>query len=84
MKSTAVTVAATPTLIIPADNKNRDIYLHSSTGSTYIGGSTVSSSTGLHLPNGTTMTVFVPASETLYAVTAASTHTMVVLTPDLD
>lgn len=84
MKSTAVTVASTPTLIVPADNKNRDIYLHSSTGSTYIGGSTVSSQTGLHLPNGTTMTVFIPASETLYAITAASTHTMVVLTPDLD
>lgn len=84
MKSTAVTVSTTATLVVPADNQNRNIHLHSGTGSVYIGGSNVTSSTGLHLPNGSTLSLFVPTNETLYAITGSSTQTMIVLTPDGD
>lgn len=84
MKSVATTVTTTATLICAADNQNRTVYLHSGTGSVYIGGSDVTSSTGVHLPNGTAMSLFIPANETLYAITSASSQTLVTLTPNVD
>lgn len=84
MKSIATTVTTSPTLVIAADNKERHCYVHSGTGSVYIGNSTVTSSTGLHLPNGTTMALVIPANETLYAVAGSSSQTMITLTPDVD
>jgi hypothetical protein len=84
MKSTAVTVTTQPTLVIAADNIPRHCYLHSSSGSLYIGGNDVSAANGLHLPNNTTIELFVPTNETVYAITSSSSHTMRVLTPDVD
>lgn len=84
MKSTAVTVTTSPTLLIAADNQSRVCYLHSGSGSVYIGGADVSSSTGIHLPNGTTIEITMPINETIYGITSSSTQTMRVLTPDLD
>ncbi len=84
MKSTAVTVTTQPTLVIAADNIPRHCYLHSSSGSLYIGGNDVSAANGLHLSNGTTIELFVPTNETVYAITSSSSHTMRVLTPDVD
>ena len=84
MKSTAITVTTTATLIVAADNIARTCYLHSSSGSLYVGGSDVTASNGLHLSNGSTIELFVPTNETVYAITSASSHTMRVLTPDVD
>jgi hypothetical protein len=84
MKSAAVTVTTSPTLVITADNQNRICYLHSGTGSIYIGGADVTASTGIHLPNGTTMEITVPFNQTIYGITSASTHTVRVMTPDGD
>ena len=84
MKSVAHTVTTTATLVCAADDQNRTVYIHSGTGSVYIGGSNVTSSTGIHLPNGTTMQLFIPAKETLYAITASASQTMITLTPDTD
>jgi len=84
MKSFATTVTTTPTLIVPADNINRTVYLHTGTGSVYIGGSDVTSADGVHLQNGTTIQLFIPLSETLYAVTGSSSQTLITLTPDSD
>jgi len=84
MKSFATTVTTTPTLIVPADNINRTVYLHTGTGSVYIGGSDVTSTDGVHLQNGTTIQLFIPLNETLYAVTSASSQTLITLTPDSD
>ncbi len=84
MKSAAVTVTTSPTLVVAADNIPRTCYLHSSSGSLYIGGSDVTTSNGLHMPNNTTLEIFVPTNETIYAITTSSTHTMRVLTPDVD
>jgi hypothetical protein len=83
MKSIAVTVTTSATLVVAADNFPRTCYLHSSSGSIYIGGSDVTTSNGLHLTNGSTLEVFVPTNETIYAISAGS-HTIRVLTPDLD
>lgn len=84
MKSIAVTVATTVTLIVAADNRPRICYLHSTSGSTYLGDSAVTVSSGLHLPNNTTMTVEVPFGETLYGITNTGTTNIRVLTPDVD
>lgn len=84
MIATAVTVGTTATLIVEPDNKNRVVYLHSGTGSIYIGGSDVTSSTGVHLTNGTTIEIALPLGESIYGITAASSQTMRVLTPDRD
>jgi len=84
MKTSAITVTTTATLLIAADNQNRVCYLHSGTGSTYVGGSDVTAATGIHLSNGTTMEIVVPINQTVYGITSASTHTMRVLTPDID
>lgn len=84
MKSAAVTVTTSPTLLIAADNQNRVCVLHSGTGSIYIGGADVTSSTGIHLSNGTTIEITMPINQTLYGITNSSTHTIRVLTPDLD
>lgn len=84
MISSLISVTTSATLIVSADDVPRTVYVHSSSGSIYLGGSTVTSSTGLHLPNNTTLTVFIPAKETLYAITSAGTNTARVLTPDTD
>jgi hypothetical protein len=83
MKSIAVTVTDSPTLVVTADNIPRRCYLHSSSGSLYIGGSDVTLENGLHMSNNTTLEIFVPTNEKIYAV-SAGTHTMRVLTPDVD
>jgi hypothetical protein len=84
MKSVAVTVAVTPTLLIAADNQPRTCYLHSTSGSTFLGGSTVTVNTGLVLPNNVTITVVVPFGESLYAVTNVVPTDVRVLTADPD
>lgn len=84
MKSTAVTVTTSPTLLISADNQNRICYLHSTSGSTYLGDSGLTISTGLHLPNNQTIEIHLPLGETLYGITNSGTTNVRVLTPDLD
>jgi len=84
MKTSAITVGTTATLLIAADNKERICYFHSGTGSIYVGGSDVTAATGIHLPSNTTMQLNVPFNETIYGITSASTQTMRVLTPDVD
>lgn len=84
MKSIAVTVTTSPTLVVAADNIPRHCYLHSSSGSLYIGGEDVTTANGLHLTNGSTIELFVQTNETVYAISGSSSHTMRVLTPDVD
>ena len=84
MKTSAVIVTTSATLLIDADNLPRVCYLHSGTGSIYVGGSDVTSATGIHFPNNTTMEINVPFNETIYGITASGSHTMRVLTPSVD
>ena len=84
MKSNAVTVTTSATLLINADNQNRVCYLHSTSGSTYLGDSAVTVSTGLHLPNNQTIEIHLPLGQTLYGITGSGTTDVRVLTPDLD
>lgn len=84
MKSIAVTVTTSPTLLIAADNQNRICWLHTTSGSTYLGNSAVTSSSGLHLENNSTMEIHLPLGETLYGVTNTGTTDVRVMTPDGD
>jgi len=84
MKSVAVTVTTSPTLLIAADDQNRICYLHTTSGSSYLGDSTVTSSSGLHLPNNQTIEIHLPLGETLYGVAGTGTTNVRVLTPDSD
>jgi len=85
VKSAAVTVGTTATLLFAADNKNRNIYIHNGGGAkVYIGGSNVTTSNGYHLANNESFDVFIPLGETFYGVVASGTNDVIVLTPDLD
>jgi len=84
MKTSAVTVTTSATLLIAADNQPRICYLHSGSGSVYIGGSDVTAATGIHLTNGTTIEISVPFNETIYGICSSGTNTMRVLTPSVD
>ena len=84
MKSLAITVTTSPTLVVAADNQPRICYLHSTSGSTYLGDSAVTVSSGLHLPNNATITIQVPFGETLYGITNTGTTNVRLLTPDVD
>ena len=85
MHSEKVTVATTATVIVPADDKPRTIYIHNAGGAKiYVGGSSVTTTTGFHIGNGESQELFVPTNEKLYAVVASSTNDIQVLTPDLD
>jgi hypothetical protein len=84
MKSVAVTVTTSPTLLIAADNQNRICYLHSTSGSTYLGNSAVTSSSGLHLENNSTIEIHLPLGESLYGIATGGSTDVRVLTPDGD
>ena len=85
MISKAVSVTTSPTLILPADNIPRTVYIHNSGGAKiYLGGADVSVANGFHLSNAESQDIFVPTNEKLYGIVASSTNTIIILTPDLD
>lgn len=85
MKSVAVTVATTATLIVAADDQNRWIYIHNAGGAKiYVGNADVTTSTGYHIGNGESQQIFIPSKETLYGVVASSTNVINVMTPNTD
>lgn len=85
MKSSAVTVGTTATLIVAADDINRVVYLHNSGGQTvYIGNGDVTTTTGFHLGNNENQEIVLPLRQTLYGVVSANTNEIIVLKPDTD
>ena len=85
MISNSVTVGTTAILVVPADDKNRTVYLHNAGGGkVYLGGSNVTSTTGFHLNNNEATELFVPLKETVYGISASGTNAVIVLTPDAD
>lgn len=86
MKSVAVTVGTSPTLLVAADDKYRKVYVHvTSNAAVYLGNSSVTTSTGLETEKHTSPIEFeVPSKETIYAVCVADTVNVRVMTPDVD
>ncbi len=78
-------MGTTAVLVVAADDITRNVYLHNAGGGkVYLGGSVVTSTTGFHLGNGESISLFVPARETLYAISASGTNAVTVLSPDSD
>lgn len=85
MKSSSVTVGTTAILLVSADDKNREVYLHNAGGGkVYLGGPAVTSTDGFHLSNNEALTLFVPLKESLYGISASGTNAVIVLAPDSD
>ena len=86
MKSAAVTVGTTATLLVAADDIARTVYVHVVGNSiVYLGNSTVTTSTGLATEKHTApIALFVPHRETIYAIVAAGTEDVRILTPNVD
>ena len=80
MEANKFTVNTTAVKIVTAEPMTRTVYIHSSTGSVYLGGATITTTTdGLHVPNGSTQAITVPANETLYAIDGGGGATCIVL-----
>ena len=78
-KSAVKTVTTTAAIVVPADIADQTVWLHSSSGTLYIGGSDLTTSNGYRLDNGDKITVAVGDHEALYAITSAGTANLYVL-----
>lgn len=74
-----ISVGTTPTLIVTANRADQSVYLHSSSGQLYLGNSTVTTSTGFRMDNGDKLTMQLSDNESLYAITASGTATLMVM-----
>lgn len=86
MRSIAVTVTTSPTLLVAADDTHREVYLHVVGNATvYLGNGSVTTSTGLATEKHTApVAIVIPSKQTLYGIVAADTEDVRVLTPDVD
>ena len=86
MRSSAVTVTTSPTLLVAADDTHRSVYLHVVGNATvYLGSETVTTTNGLNTEKHTSpLEIIIPSRQTLYGIVAASTEVVRVLTPDID
>ena len=73
-----VTVTTTATALVDATQEAEMVYLHSSSGTCYVGNSDVTSSTGYKMDNGDKITIENKANG-IWAITASGTVTMQVL-----
>ena len=78
VRSAQVTITTSPTLLAAADAAGEMVYLHSSSGTCYLGASDVTTSTGYKMDNGDKITLH-NREAALYAIAAAGTVTMQVL-----
>ena len=78
--SAQVTVTTTPVRIAKSNGSALEIKLHCASGSLYLDGSTVTSSTGYKMDNGQLITVTLADNDELWAVTSSATATLYTLT----
>ena len=76
--SSQVTVTTTATLLVTGDAVAEGVYLHSSSGTCYLGDSNVTSSTGYKMDNGDKLIINNHESP-IYAITSSGTVTMMIL-----
>jgi hypothetical protein len=85
MNSKAVAVGTSLVLAVAADDIYRTIYIHhQSQNAIYIGGDNLTTANGLHIEKDQTMTIELPAKQTIYAISSHASQELRVLTPDLD
>ena len=79
MKTTVYQISQTPVLIKPAANEPQTIYLEPEAQDIYIGGSTLTTGTGIKLTKSVLTPIFINSYQTLYAICATGTHPIIVL-----
>jgi hypothetical protein len=88
MKSYNKTITSTRQVIVAADNINRTVYIHHDADNeiVYIGGADVSVANGFHLHKLDSLSFFIPAQQSLYAIKDGTGDNVEiwVLTPDED
>jgi hypothetical protein len=73
------TVTSTATLLVTANRADQLVYLHSSSGTIYLGNSDVTTSTGYRMDNGDKLSIQLSDNEALYGIVSSGTATMMVL-----
>jgi len=85
MIASIVTVTTSPTLLIAeTQNATRTIYLEPVGTDVHIGGSAVTTTTGLVTKKDVISTILVPSLNALYGVTSTGTVTVRILQPEGD
>ena len=79
MKSTVTQVAQTAVLIRAAQDEPETIYLQPEAQDIHIGGSDVTTATGMKLTKSVITPIFIRGGQTLYAITQTGTHPIVCL-----
>jgi hypothetical protein len=78
-KSAVFTVNTTAAVVVPALPGDQSVYLHSASGTIYIGGSDLTTANGYRMDNGDKLTIMVGDHEPLYAITSSGTSSLYVL-----
>ena len=78
-KSEVKTVTTTAAIVVSADIADQTVWLHSSSGTLYIGGADLTVANGYRLDNGDKISINVGDYQALYAITSSGTATLYVL-----
>ena len=78
-KSQVFEVGTTASIVVPALIGDQSAYLHSASGTLYIGGADLTTANGYRLDNGDKLSVLIGDHEALYAITSSGTATLYVL-----
>jgi hypothetical protein len=78
-KSAVFSVGTTAAVVVPALIGDQSVYLHSASGTLYIGGANLTTANGYRMDNGDKLTIMVGDNEALYAIPTAGTATLYVL-----
>jgi len=85
MISSRITVSTTAVqLVAETTNATRTVYVEADGNDLVLGGSNVTASTGLTVPNGSSLAVILPPLNALYAIVSTGTHAAIVLQPEGD
>ena len=78
-KSAVFSVGTTASIVVPALIGDQSAYLHSASGTLYIGGADLTTANGYRLDNGDKLSLVIGDHEALYAMTTSGTATLYVL-----
>ena len=78
-KSAVFQVDTTASIVVPALIGDQSAYLHSASGTLYIGGADLTTANGYRMDNGDKLSVLIGDHEALYAITSSGTATLYVL-----
>jgi hypothetical protein len=78
-RSAVFSVGTTAAVVVPALPGDQSVYLHSASGTLYIGGPDLTAANGYRMDNNDKLTIMVGDHEPLYAITSSGTSTLYVL-----